>query len=184
MPLNLFSVGHLLLGMQITLKEQFVSPVRFPWGKKTNFHFKVVIHWRLLVVAQEWGHVFTFFSALGPNLVQTSAGPVHAASVSVSSYVCRHCQFTGSCFFNVPYLLCLFLSPLCLYLHHCLPLCPTTLSSLFHLNLFFSIFSLKCNFTSVKTKSLYWKLFVFNLMLTKQPTSQVIRKCFCWNVTG
>ena len=111
MPLNLFSVGHLLLGMQITLKEQFVSPVRFPWGKKTNFHFKVVIHWRLLVVAQEWGHVFTFFSALGPNLVQTSAGPVHAASVSVSSYVCRHCQFTGSCFFNVPYLLCL-----CLFL--------------------------------------------------------------------
>ena len=110
MPLNLFSVGHLLLGMQITLKEQFVSPVRFPWGKKTNFHFKVVIHWRLLVVAQEWGHVFTFFSALGPNLVQTSAGPVHAASVSVSSYVCRHCQFTGSCFFNVPYLLCFFLS--------------------------------------------------------------------------
>ena len=107
MPLNLFSVGHLLLGMQITLKEQFVSPVRFPWGKKTNFHFKVVIHWRLLVVAQEWGHVFTFFSALGPNLVQTSAGPVHAASVSVSSYVCRHCQFTGSCFFSVPYLLCL-----------------------------------------------------------------------------
>ena len=110
MPLNLFSVGHLLLGMQITLKEQFVSPVRFPWGKKTNFHFKVVINWRLLVVGQEWGHVFTFFSALGPNLVQTSAGPVHAASVSVSSYVCRHCQFTGSCFFNVPYLLCFFLS--------------------------------------------------------------------------
>ena len=42
-------------------------------------------------IVQEWGHVFTFFSALGPNLVQTSAGPVHAASVSVSSYVCRHC---------------------------------------------------------------------------------------------
>lgn len=44
-------------------------------------------------------------SALGPHLMQTCAGPMHTASVFVSSYVSLSCWFRGPCVLGGLYLL-------------------------------------------------------------------------------
>lgn len=68
-PLGLFSVVHLLLGLQ---------PRETPL-EKTRFLFE---NGYRLAIASGLVLENIHFSALGPRLVQTHAGPVHAASVS------------------------------------------------------------------------------------------------------
>lgn len=60
------------------------------------------------------GGMRPLLSSLGPRLVQTCAGPVLAASVSVSSCELCLCSFIGPCFLGVlhPLWLLLFLHPL------------------------------------------------------------------------
>ena len=92
MPLSLFSVGYLLLGMQPIVPVTSKTPLR---------EYQIFIC--------KWSSIEDCFlvrdglllSALGPHLVQTHAGPLHAASVSCVSYWFRgHCLywFRGHCF--------------------------------------------------------------------------------------
>lgn len=85
MPPSSFLAGHLLLGSQPTRKSSL-----FPVEKKQNFHF--ASGYKLEIASGlGMGHLSTCPSALGPHLVHTCAGPVRAASVSVSPYVHQAC---------------------------------------------------------------------------------------------
>lgn len=86
MPPSSFLAGHLLLGSQPTRKSS-LFPVE---KKKRNFHF--ASGYKLEISSGlGMGHLSTCPSALGPHLVHTCAGPVRAASVSVSPYVHQAC---------------------------------------------------------------------------------------------
>lgn len=73
-------VGHLLLDTETTLNSG-VSPVRLSW-RKLSFHLQEAILRDVDLCLSR---------SVGPYVLQTHAGPVHAASVSVTSYVHQHC---------------------------------------------------------------------------------------------
>lgn len=80
MPLSPLRYSHLLQGMGSPLKSG-----RFPSETPLErSHFSFVSSYQLEIDA---GDLRPLLSALGLYLVQTRAGPVHAATVSLSSYV-------------------------------------------------------------------------------------------------
>lgn len=80
MPLSPFCDSHLRQGMGSPLKSGGF-PSETPLERS---HLSLVSSYQLEIGA---GDLCPLLSALGPYLVQTHAGPVRAAAVSLSSYV-------------------------------------------------------------------------------------------------
>lgn len=85
--LSSFCVDHLLLRWGLLI-IRFLYPMRLH-QQKLMFLLGVIINWRWLL-CQGWGAISSL-SVLKPHLGQTHAGPMDAATVSISSYMHWFC---------------------------------------------------------------------------------------------
>lgn len=86
MLLDLFTVVHLLTCMQPALKSSLFS-TEIPL-EKTKFPFANDYHLKITCLIHR--DMYAVLLILGPRLVSTRAGPVHANLVSVDLYVCQY----------------------------------------------------------------------------------------------